>query len=179
MKIKNVNFEEWEKFPLWKEMRDETWAELIRLKAWYTRRWECNWELVREFIFNMQPYNKIADHLMGEVKKALIVIAENIVADALALNNMNALDTLDESKGWSKNLQHMIKEDHVTKDQGYSIAKAEPTYITRLFAINENLMLKKKLTYASLELLVVIAKAEKARLGKVGVFKLKTRVKCD
>ena len=26
MKIKNVNFEEWEKFPLWREMRDETWA---------------------------------------------------------------------------------------------------------------------------------------------------------
>ena len=40
--------------------------------------------------------------------------------------------------------------------------KAEPTYITRLFAINESLMLKKKLTYASLELLVVIARAKKA-----------------
>ena len=33
MKIKNVNFEEWEEFPLWREMRDETWAELIGLKA--------------------------------------------------------------------------------------------------------------------------------------------------
>ena len=162
MKIKNVNFEEWEKFSLWREMRDETWAELIGLKAWYTRRWECDWELVREFISNMQPYNKTADHLTGEVRGTAIVIAENVVADALTLNNMNALDILEESKGWSKNIRHMMKEDHVTKDQGYSIAKAEPSYITRLFAINESLMLKKKLTYASLELLVVIARAEKA-----------------
>ena len=118
MKIKNVNFEEWEKFPLWREMRDETWAELIGLKAWYTRRWECDWELVQKFISNMQPYNKTADHLTGEVKGTSIVIAENVMADALTLNNMNASDTLDESKGWSKNIRHMMKEDHVTKDQG-------------------------------------------------------------
>ena len=71
------------------------------------------------------------------------MIAENVVADALTLNNMNASDTLEESKGWSKNIRHMMKEDHVTKDQGYSIAKAEPAYITRLFANNESLMLKK------------------------------------
>ena len=83
------------------------------------------------------------------------------MADALALNNMSASDTLAETKGWSKNIQHMMKEDHATKDQGYSIARAEPAYTARLFAINESLMLKKKLTYASLELLVVIARAEK------------------
>ena len=80
-------------------MRDKTWAELIGLKAWYTRRWECDWELLREFIYNMQPYNKAADHITGEVKGATIVITENIVADALALNNMNAPNTLAESRG--------------------------------------------------------------------------------
>ena len=127
--------------------------------------------LVREFVCNIQPYNKSADYVAATVQGVRIEIVENIVADALALSDNNAPGTSTEPNGWMKSLQHIMKEDHFTKDQGFSIVKSEPTYTTRLFAINETLILKKKLTYASLELLVIITRVEKAS-GRVDWTKL-------
>lgn len=110
----------------------------------------------------MEPCDKAANCVVGYPTGHKIKIMEGCDNSSVWFNSTDIANYLVQDKKWTPTFQHIMKEEHFIEEQGYVIGKAEAAYKTRLFALNESIMLlKRKLTYVSLEFTIMIAKAAK------------------